>query len=68
MARRTSFKTTNIITTNPSNIVPARIQPVVTAMPNQATAASVSTPIQAKLEATSTISNLEGFNETFNIR
>ena len=68
MARRTSLKVTNIITTNPSNIVPAIIQPVETAMPNQATAASVSTQIQAKLEATSTISNLEGFNETFNIR
>ncbi len=68
MARLASFKATNIITTNPSNIAPARIQPVVTAMPNQATAASVSTPIQAKLEVTSTISNLEGFNETFNIR
>ena len=68
MALRISLKVTHIITTSPSNMAPAMIQPVVTAMPNQATAASVSTPIQAKLEATSRISNLKGFNETFNIR
>lgn len=68
MARRTSFKATNTITTNPSNITPARSQPVVTAMPNQATATHVTTPIQAKLEATSTISDLEGFTKKFNIR
>ncbi len=68
MALRISLKVTNIITTSPSNMAPAMIQPVATAMPNNTTAASVSTPIQAKLEATSRISNLKGFNETFNIR
>ncbi len=68
MARRTSLKITNTIAISASNIAPAMSQPVETAMPEKVTVASVSTPIQAKLEATSTISNLEGFNETFNIR
>ncbi len=43
------------------------IQPVETAVPRNVTAASDSTPIQAKHAATSTINTFNGFNETFNI-